>query len=62
MNRTIRPRVRHRRRVWLLKSCHVWRLGLKSPDRGGSGELVLVASVVDLVRGLRTLMVFLWLV
>ena len=62
MNRTIRPRVRHRRRVWLLNSCHVWLLGLKSADREESGELVLVASVVELVSGPRTLMVFLWLV
>ena len=34
MKRAIRPRVKNRRGNWLLKRCHVWRLGLNLVDRG----------------------------
>lgn len=41
MKRAMRPRVRKMRRAWLLKRCHVWRLGLKSADSEESGELFI---------------------
>ncbi len=41
MKRVIRPRVKNRRGNWLLKRCHVWRLGLNSADRGEPGGFLV---------------------